>query len=52
MTVLLEVRNLSRAFGPMWAVRDVSFTVSTGEIVGLIGPTGRARVPLQSHRGR
>ena len=46
MTALLEVRNLSRAFGPMWAVRDVSFTVGTGEIVGLIGPNGAGKSTL------
>jgi branched-chain amino acid transport system ATP-binding protein len=46
MTVLLEVRNLSRAFGAMWAVRDVSFTVGTGEIVGLIGPNGAGKSTL------
>ncbi|HET7338699.1 MAG TPA: ABC transporter ATP-binding protein, partial [Candidatus Dormibacteraeota bacterium] len=37
-TPVLEVRNLNRRFGGLWAVRDVSFTVSEGEILGVIGP--------------
>jgi branched-chain amino acid transport system ATP-binding protein len=46
MTALLEVRKLSRAFGPLWAVRDVSFAVQPGELVGLIGPNGAGKSTL------
>jgi branched-chain amino acid transport system ATP-binding protein len=46
MTALLEVRGLSRAFGPLWAVRDVSFTVQPGELLGLIGPNGAGKSTL------
>jgi branched-chain amino acid transport system ATP-binding protein len=40
---LLEVRNLTRAFGGLRAVSDVSFDVEAGSIVGLIGPNGAGK---------
>lgn len=46
MTGILEVRNVSRSFGALWAVRDVSFTVAPGELLGLIGPNGAGKSTL------
>jgi branched-chain amino acid transport system ATP-binding protein len=40
---LLEVKNLTKAFGGLMAVDDVSFHVEPGEIVGLIGPNGSGK---------
>jgi ABC-2 type transport system ATP-binding protein len=34
----LEVRNLTKRFGPVEAVRDLSFTVEPGQITGFLGP--------------
>lgn len=43
---LLDVENLSRAFGALWAVNNVNFSVNEGEILGLIGPNGSGKSTL------
>src|SRR6185436_13105980 len=40
---VVETEKLSRRFGALVAVRDVSLTVRAGEIFGLLGPNGAGK---------
>ncbi|MEW8979258.1 MAG: ABC transporter ATP-binding protein [Symbiobacterium sp.] len=46
MAPLLEVRNLTKTFGGLCAVRNVSFSVQKGEVLSIIGPNGAGKTTV------
>jgi branched-chain amino acid transport system ATP-binding protein len=61
MSAILSVHNVSKSFGRLLAVDDVSFAVAEGEIYGIAGPNGAGKttlfnlisgIPYHADRGR
>ena len=42
---MLELRGLTRRYGDLVALDNLSFTVRGGQMFGFVGPTGPARPP-------
>jgi branched-chain amino acid transport system ATP-binding protein len=58
---LLQIENVSKSFGSLAAVDDISFSVGKGEILGIAGPNGAGKttlfnlisgIPYAADRGR
>ena len=43
---ILEISNLTKAFGGLTVLEDVSFSLSPGERFGLIGPNGAGKTTV------
>ena len=46
MTALLRIEHVTKRFGGLVAVKDVSFTLAAGEITGILGPNGAGKTTL------
>jgi ABC-2 type transport system ATP-binding protein len=40
---MIEVRNLTKRYGDVVAIRDISFTAATGQVLGFLGPNGAGK---------
>lgn len=49
---MIAVEHVTKSFGPMWVLKDVSFVLDEGAIVGLVGPSGAGKSVLLKIMGR
>ncbi len=46
METILSISNISKAYGPVQALRSVSFAVPSGSVYGVLGPNGSGKTTL------
>ena len=45
-TAMIEMSNISKSYGRIQALKDVSFQVNEGEVLGLLGPNGAGKTTI------
>lgn len=45
-TILAELKNVTKSYGKKVAIQDLSLTIETGKIIGLLGPNGSGKTTL------
>ena len=45
---IIKVENLKKSFGTVDVIKDVSFSVEKGEVLGIIGPSGSGKYTILS----
>lgn len=43
MTTTLSMKHLGKCYGQRWVVKDVSFDINQGQVVGILGPNGAGK---------
>ena len=45
---MIKIENLTKKYGERYAIKDLSFTIGKGEIVGFLGPNGAGKTTTMS----
>ena len=46
MTITLRINNLTKSFGGILAVENLTFDIKSGDIMGIIGPNGAGKTTV------